>query len=162
MSVLWSTLRPDPRRSSRRPPSSSPPPHATLQRADAGVQRIVAASIIGCDRFVGGYGAAKVAHEEATLAGPVPSVILRRGEVHEFVAQLVDWGRQGDVSYVPEMRTQLVAARTVAEGLVDLATARDAYLPVRSLILRGRAKRAWSRWPGCSSQGVVRACRSRA
>ena len=62
-----------------------------LQRADVGVQRIVAASIIGCDRFVGGYGAAKVAHEEATLAGPVPSVILRRGAVHEFVAQLVDW-----------------------------------------------------------------------
>jgi hypothetical protein len=29
----------------------------------------------------------------------------------------VDWGRQGEVSYLPKMRTQLVAARTVAEVL---------------------------------------------
>ena len=36
------------------------------------------------------------------------------------------WGTQGDVSYVWEMRTQLVAARTVAEALVELATASDA------------------------------------
>jgi uncharacterized protein YbjT (DUF2867 family) len=33
----------------------------------AGVRRIVAASIIGADRFRGGYGAAKVAHERAML-----------------------------------------------------------------------------------------------
>jgi uncharacterized protein YbjT (DUF2867 family) len=33
----------------------------------------------------------------------------------------VQWGTQGDVSYVPKMRTQLVAARTVAEALADLA-----------------------------------------
>jgi uncharacterized protein YbjT (DUF2867 family) len=33
------------------------------------------------------------------------------------------WGTQGDVSYVWKMRTQLVSARTVAEVLVDLATA---------------------------------------
>jgi uncharacterized protein YbjT (DUF2867 family) len=35
------------------------------------------------------------------------------------------WGTQGDVSYVWNMRTQLVSARTVAEALVDLATAPD-------------------------------------
>ena len=33
----------------------------------------------------------------------------------------LEWGRQGDVVYVPEMRTQLVAARTVAEALAELA-----------------------------------------
>src|SRR5262249_26744876 len=38
---------------------------------------------------------------------------------------VVDWGRQNGVSYVPNMRTQLVAARTVAEALADLATAPD-------------------------------------
>lgn len=43
-------------------------------------------------------------------------------QFHEFVAQLVEWGTQGDVSHVPNMRTQLVAARTVAEALADLAT----------------------------------------
>ena len=45
--------------------------------AGAGVERIVAVSIIACDRFSGGYGAAKVAHEQATLTGPVDARILR-------------------------------------------------------------------------------------
>jgi hypothetical protein len=51
--------------------------------------------------------------------------ILRAAQFHEFVSQLVDWGRQGEVSRVPEMRTQLVASRTVAEALADLATGRE-------------------------------------
>ena len=38
----------------------------------------------------------------------------------------MDWGRQGDVARVPRMRTQLVAARSVAEALASLATAPDA------------------------------------
>ncbi len=95
-----------------------------LQQAGsrAGVKRIVVVSIIGCDRFTGGYGKAKVAHEQATLAGPIPARILRAAQFHEFVAQMVDWATQGEVAYVQHMRTQLVAARTVAEVLVDLAT----------------------------------------
>jgi uncharacterized protein YbjT (DUF2867 family) len=91
----------------------------------AGVRRLVVVSIIGTDRFTGGYGAAKVAHEQASLSGPLPARILRAAQFHEFVEELVGWGRQGDVSYVPRMRTQLVAARTVAEALVDLATGPD-------------------------------------
>jgi uncharacterized protein YbjT (DUF2867 family) len=86
------------------------------------VQRIVVVSIIGTDRFTAGYGAAKLAHERAMLSGPIPARVLRAAQFHEFVAQLVDWGRQGEVSYVPRMRTQLVAARTVAEALAELAT----------------------------------------
>ncbi len=89
----------------------------------AGVQRIVVVSIIGADRFTAGYNVAKVAHERAMLAGPLPLRILRAAQFHEFVAQLVEWGRQGQVSYLPKMRTQLVAARTVAQALADLATA---------------------------------------
>lgn len=88
----------------------------------AGVQRIVVVSIIGTDRFTAGYGAAKIAHERATMSGPVPARVLRAAQFHEFVGQLVDWGTEGDVSYVPRMRTQLVAARSVAEVLADLAT----------------------------------------
>src|SRR5207247_3155446 len=88
----------------------------------AGVWRMVVVSIIGCDRFTAGYGAAKVAHERATLSGPIPVRVLRAAQFHEFVAQLVEWGRQGEVSHVPKMRTQLVAARTVAQALADLAT----------------------------------------
>lgn len=94
--------------------------HAAGERA--GVQRMVVVSIIGCDRFTAGYSAAKVAHERAMLAGPIPVRILRAAQFHEFVPQLVEWGRQGEVSYVPKMRTQLVAARTVAQALADLAT----------------------------------------
>ncbi len=63
--------------------------------------------------------AAKVAHERAMLSGPIQVQILRAAQFHEFVAQLVEWG---DVSYLPKMRTQLVAARTVAQALAGLAT----------------------------------------
>jgi uncharacterized protein YbjT (DUF2867 family) len=87
----------------------------------AGVERIVVVSIIGIERFTAGYYAAKVAHERAMLSGPIPVRILRAAQFHEFVPELVEWGRQGEVSYVPSWRTQLVAARTVAEALADLA-----------------------------------------
>ena len=87
----------------------------------AGVQRIVVVSIIGIDRATTGYLAAKVAHEQAIQSGPIPVRILRAAQFHEFVPQFLEWGRQGDVIYVPQMRTQLVAARTVAEALAELA-----------------------------------------
>jgi uncharacterized protein YbjT (DUF2867 family) len=88
----------------------------------AGVTRIVVVSIIGVDRSRGGYGAAKLAHERALQAGPIPVHVLRAAQFHEFVAQLMEWGARGDVTYVPPMRTQIVAARSVAEALADLAT----------------------------------------
>jgi uncharacterized protein YbjT (DUF2867 family) len=94
----------------------------------AGVGRIVVVSIIGIDRFTAGYMAAKVAHERAMVSGPIPVGVLRAAQFHEFVEQLVDWGRRDGVSYVPKMRTQLVAARTVAEMLADLATGPEAAL----------------------------------
>jgi DNA-directed RNA polymerase specialized sigma24 family protein len=47
---------------------------------------------------------------------------VRAAQFHEFVAQLLEWGTQGDVAYIPEMRTQIVSARTVAEVVVDIAT----------------------------------------
>jgi len=87
----------------------------------SGVQRMVVVSIIGTDRFTAGYGVAKIAHERAMLSGPIPVRILRAAQFHEFVAQFVEWGRHGEVSYVPKARTQLVAARTVAEALAELA-----------------------------------------
>lgn len=92
----------------------------------AGVRRMVVVSIIGIDAFEGGYNAAKLAQEQAAFAGPIPTRVVRAAQFHEFVQELMGWGTQGDVSYVGEFRTQLVAARTVAEALVDLATASDA------------------------------------
>ena len=89
--------------------------------ARAGVEKIVVVSIIGIDRFTGGYGAAKLVHEQAMLSGPIPAQILRAAQFHELVAQLTDWGRDGEVSRVPRMRTQLVSAQAVAQELADLA-----------------------------------------
>jgi uncharacterized protein YbjT (DUF2867 family) len=98
-----------------------------LQQAGAerGVDDILVVSIIGTDHFHTGYNAAKATQERAHLDGPVPARVLRAAQFHEFVAELVEWGRQGDVSYVPEMRTQPVAARSVAEALADLVDETD-------------------------------------
>ena len=90
-----------------------------------GVRRMVVVSIIGIDGSTTGYNAAKVAHEKEVLAGPLPTRIVRAAQFHEFVEQLLGWGTQGDVAYVAAMRTQLVAARTVAEKLVEVATDAD-------------------------------------
>jgi uncharacterized protein YbjT (DUF2867 family) len=100
-----------------------PEPQEAGRRAN--VQRIVVVSIIGTDRMQGGYGIAKVAHEQATLSGPISARALRAAQFHEFVEQLLQWGTHGDVSHVPEMRTQLVASRTVAEALAELAVDPD-------------------------------------
>jgi uncharacterized protein YbjT (DUF2867 family) len=84
---------------------------ATQNLKRAGVQKLVVVSIIGTDKYTAGYGAAKLAHERAALAGPIPARILRAAQFHEFVEVLMGWGRQGDVVYLPKMRTQIVAAR---------------------------------------------------
>ncbi|MFI6393972.1 SDR family oxidoreductase [Nonomuraea sp. NPDC050540] len=87
---------------------------------DAGVARITVASIIGVGRATAGFLAAKKAHEEYLLSGPLPVRVLRAAQFHEFVGQLLDW-RQGDVAYIPALPSQLVACRTVAEDLTGLA-----------------------------------------
>jgi uncharacterized protein YbjT (DUF2867 family) len=88
----------------------------------AGVGRAVVVSIIASDKFTGGYGAAKIAHENAWKTGPIPARVVRAAQFHEFVEQLLEWGTQGEIAYVPEMCTQIVAARTVAEVIADVAT----------------------------------------
>lgn len=88
-------------------------------RAD--VQRAIVVSIIGTDRFTGGYGVAKQAHENVWLSGPIAVRIVRAAQFHEFVAQLLAWGTRDDVATVPVMRTQIVAARAVAEVIADTA-----------------------------------------
>lgn len=87
----------------------------------AGVQRAIVVSIIGTDRFTGGYGVAKQAHENVWLSGPIAVRIVRAAQFHEFVAQLLAWGTRDDVATVPVMRTQIVAARAVAEVIADTA-----------------------------------------
>jgi len=102
-----------------------------LQQAgvEAGVKRILLVSIVGIDRFTSGYNAAKLAQEKAALEGPIPTRIVRATQFHEFVGQLLDWGRQGDVAYVAAMRTQPVAARALAEVLAELVETSEATGP---------------------------------
>ncbi len=94
-----------------------------LQRAGAAARakRIVVVSIIGIDKFEGGYNAAKAAQEQALLEGPLPVRIVRAAQFHEFVDEMVGWMIQDGVAYLPEFRTQLVAAAVVAESLADAA-----------------------------------------
>ena len=87
----------------------------------AGVQRMVVVSIVSADRFGGGYGAAVVEHERLAMAGPIPATVLRATQFHEFVPELMEWGRRGDVIQVPEMRTQLIAAQTADQELAAMA-----------------------------------------
>ena len=91
----------------------------------AGVRLAVVISIIGIDKLTTGHPAAKLQHEKAWLAGPIPVRILRSAPFHELVSQMMEWGRQGDVIYLPKMRMQPVDPRNVAEVVADLATAGD-------------------------------------
>jgi uncharacterized protein YbjT (DUF2867 family) len=91
-----------------------------------GVERIVVVSIIGCDRFSAGYNVAKVEHERALEAGPIPVRVVRAAQFHEFVPLMLQWRTQGDVISVPRMRTQPVAARTVAKVLARMVAEPEA------------------------------------
>ncbi len=86
-----------------------------------GVRRLIGVSIVGTDKYVSGYSVAKIAHEQAMLAGPLPVRMLRATQFFEFVEQLLIWTRQGDVAYLPKMRFQPIAARAVAMALAGLA-----------------------------------------
>ena len=88
-----------------------------------GVTRMLVVSIVGIDRWIDGYGAAKLKQEQVALSGPVPTRILRATQFHEFVGELLDWGTQGEIGSVSSMRTQLVAARSVAETSANLIAA---------------------------------------
>jgi len=93
--------------------------NVTTAAQRAGVGHHVVLSIVGIDRVSLGYYRAKLAQEQAALAGPVPSTVLRATQFHEFADQLVRAG-PGPVVLVPRMRCRPVAAAEVAAALVDL------------------------------------------
>jgi uncharacterized protein YbjT (DUF2867 family) len=96
-----------------------------LLEAGAGARKVVLVSIIGIDRLSSGYQAAKLAQEEGYRNGPIPVRILRASQFHEFIGVVMGWTRQGDVSYMPEMLTQPVAAAAAAEKVAELAVSDD-------------------------------------
>ncbi|MET9111510.1 SDR family oxidoreductase [Streptomyces zhihengii] len=87
----------------------------------AGVKHHVVLSVVGADRVGLGYYKGKVRQEELVQRGPLPWTVLRATQLHEFAQQTVDQV-PGPVAIVPQMRTQPVAAREVAQHLVKLAT----------------------------------------
>jgi hypothetical protein len=82
------------------------------------------------------------------LSGPIPVRVLRAAQFHELVAQLVEWGRQGEMSYVPEMRTQLLH-KTGGVGLGNLSgPAVSPRFDFRTCVAMGRGPafiRSWHR-----------------
>lgn len=98
-----------------------------IQRAGAaaGAKRIVLVSIIGIDKFQGGYNSAKLTQERTLLEGPLPVRIVRAAQFHEFMEPVLSWTTQDGVANVPEMRTQPIAARAAAEALADAAEEPD-------------------------------------
>ncbi|WP_328994249.1 NAD(P)H-binding protein [Kribbella sp. NBC_01245] len=98
---------------------------ANLLRAEreADVGHHVLLSIVGIDDMPSGYYAGKVAQETLVTAGEVPWSIVRATQFHEFLAQLLRRARVGPVALIPRLKVETVAAREVAEVLVDLVEA---------------------------------------
>lgn len=96
----------------------------------AGVPHHVVLSIVGIDGSEYGYYVGKQEQERLVTAGDVPFTLLRATQFHEFASQ--GQVRVGPLVLVPKMRTQPIAAREVAERLVELAEG-DARGRVRDL-----------------------------
>jgi uncharacterized protein YbjT (DUF2867 family) len=99
-----------------------------LQREGAarGTAHIVTLSIVGIENVPFAFYRAQLARERAAAAGPVPSTIMRATQFHEFPAQMIARSRQGDRARIYDVQVQTVAARTVGQVLVELATGRPA------------------------------------
>ncbi len=92
----------------------------------AGIEHFVVLSIVGCDRVDLGYYMGKRVHEAVALSGPLPVSVLRATQFHEFPGQLLERAPGGPFLPVPRMRSQPIAAREVAEALVEVALASPA------------------------------------
>ncbi|TSE00441.1 NAD-dependent epimerase/dehydratase family protein [Skermania sp. ID1734] len=102
--------------------------------AAAGVRRIVTLSIVGIDGLGGGPFAhydGKNAQEKATLAGSVPTTILRATQFHGFAGQLIDWTAKGGLLPCPKQPCQPIDVAVVADRLADLATTDESNPHVR-------------------------------
>ena len=89
----------------------------------AGVAHHVALSVVGADKAPYGYYAGKLLQERLVTEAVVSWTLLRATQFHEFVRQVAERLRRGPVLITPRMRCQPVAAREVAERLVQLVEA---------------------------------------
>ena len=89
---------------------------------ETGVRHHVALSIIGVDEAPYGYYAGKAVQEDLVGVAATGTVV-RAAQFHEFAEQNLSRAKVGPVHVVPTMHSQPVAAREVAELLVDVAEA---------------------------------------
>lgn len=88
----------------------------------AGVRHHVVLSIVGIDRVGFGYYQGKLRQEDVLKEGPTPWTVLRATQFHEFAEQVLD-RLPNPLAVVPRMRIRPIAAREVAQHLVQLTLA---------------------------------------
>ena len=69
-------------------------------------------SIVRIDKTSFGYYTAKLAHERAATAGPVPATVLRATQFHELPARLIALTCDDSRARVFDVRVQTVAAQS--------------------------------------------------
>lgn len=89
--------------------------------ASAGVGHHVAISIVGAVDAPYAYYAGKAVQERLVEASEIPWTMLRATQFHELTSQIFQTAKAGPLVVVPTMQSQPVAAREVAERLVELA-----------------------------------------
>lgn len=87
----------------------------------AGVKHHVLLGIVGSQKSQYGYYLGKMAQERLVHAGEVPWTEMRATQFHEFAQQIYGVARIGPIVLAPNGRVQPIAAREVAERLVELA-----------------------------------------
>lgn len=87
----------------------------------SGVTHHVLLGIVGSQKSQYGYYLGKMAQERLVHAGEVPWTEVRATQFHEFAQQIYGIARIGPIVLAPTGRVQPVAAREVAERLVELA-----------------------------------------
>ena len=118
-----------------------------LQEHGKDAKRIVLISIIGVDRFSGGYNRAKFEQERAHLAGSAEVKILRAAQFHEFVGELADWGHAE--RHRPRRRRCARSSSPPGRSPRSLATLAVGRRGPRSPRSPARARSRSSRSPGC-------------
>lgn len=96
--------------------------------ADVGVRRLVALSIVGCNRGDYSYYRRHEVQEQTYLKGKVPATVVRATQFHDFIELFTGrggrfdrWTRLGVVPYPRGVRFQPIDVRDVAKALVDAA-----------------------------------------
>lgn len=87
----------------------------------AGVKHHVLLGIVGSQKSQYGYYLGKMVQERLMKAGDVPWTEVRATQFHEFSQQIYGVARIGPIVLAPNGRVQPIAAREVAERLVELA-----------------------------------------